>query len=160
MENYQILKEFIIILAVAIPVAFLFQKIKFPSIVGFIIAGVLIGPGGLKLISDIESVNMLAEIGVILLLFSIGLEFSLSKLVSIGKLLLVGGTLQVFFTAGVVGAAVYFFTGNVTLAFLSGFLVSLSSTAIVLKSFADRNEEDSPYGNISLGILLFQDIFI
>ncbi|OGF46912.1 MAG: hypothetical protein A2452_07085 [Candidatus Firestonebacteria bacterium RIFOXYC2_FULL_39_67] len=160
MENLQILKEFVIILAVSIPVAFIFQKIKFPSIVGFIIAGVLIGPGGFKLISDIGSVNMLAEIGVILLLFSIGLEFSLSKLVSIGKLLLVGGTLQVFLTAGVVGTVVYFFTGNLSLALLSGFLVSLSSTAIVLKSFADRNEEDSPYGNISLGILLFQDLFV
>ena len=160
MENLQILKEFVIILGVSIPVAFLFQKIKFPSIVGFIIAGVLIGPGGFKLISDISSVNMLAEIGVILLLFSIGLEFSLSKLVSIGKLLLVGGTLQVFLTAGVVGTVVYFFTKNLSLALLSGFLVSLSSTAIVLKSFADRNEEDSPYGNISLGILLFQDLFV
>ncbi|MFH1074609.1 MAG: cation:proton antiporter [Candidatus Firestonebacteria bacterium] len=160
MENLQILREFVIILAVSIPVVFIFQKIKFPSIVGFIIAGVLIGPGGFKLISDIGSVNMLAEIGVILLLFSIGLEFSLSKLVSIGKLLFVGGALQVFLTAGVVAVIIYFFTGNIALALLSGFLVSLSSTAIVLKSFADRNEEDSPYGNISLGILLFQDLFV
>ncbi|MBI4649788.1 cation:proton antiporter [Candidatus Desantisbacteria bacterium] len=160
MENFQILREFVIILAVSIPVAFIFQKIKFPSIVGFIIAGVLIGPGGFKLISDISSVNMFAEIGVILLLFSIGLEFSLSKLISIGRLLFLGGALQVFLSAGLVGGVVYFFTKNIALSILYGFLVSLSSTAIVLKSFADRNEEDSPYGNISLGILLFQDLFV
>ncbi len=160
MENIAILREFVVILFISLPVVFLFQKLKIPSIVGFIIAGVLIGPGGFKLISDAASVNILAEVGVILLLFSIGLEFSLSRLLSLGKILLVGGLLQVFLTAGVAGIAFYFITGNPGLSVLSGFLISLSSTAIVLKSFAERKETDSPFGNISLGILLFQDLFV
>ena len=86
MEKYLFIKEIVIILSVAIPIIFIFKKLKMPSIIGFLIAGVVIGPYGLKLISSSEQIEMMAEIGVILLMFTIGLEFSLGKLMKMKKL--------------------------------------------------------------------------
>lgn len=150
----------VIILSVAIPIIFIFKKLKMPSIIGFLIAGVVIGPYGLKLISSSEQIETMAEIGVILLMFTIGLEFSLEKLVKMKKLFLYAGTAQVGIT--VIAVAFLFSTMGVSLpqAIFFGMLISLSSTAIVLKILVDKNELDSPQGKISAAILIFQDLII
>ena len=102
MTDYGVLSNLLIIFTASIAVVFLFHQFRLPSIAGFLVAGALIGPHGLNLISDIETVKILAEIGVVLLLFTIGIEFSLVQLASLKRLLLVAAPIQV---AEVIGFA-------------------------------------------------------
>ncbi|WP_054696394.1 monovalent cation:proton antiporter family protein [Syntrophomonas palmitatica] len=155
-----LLNDIILIFALAIGVVYLCQKLRIPSVVGFLITGVLAGPHGLGLVSDIENVEAMAEIGIILLLFTIGIEFSLRQLLQIRRSVLLGGTLQVTITI-LVTAIIMAKTGSSWgEAMFIGFLIALSSTAIVLKLIQDRSEVDTPHGRNTLGILIFQDIVI
>lgn len=153
-----ILKEFIIVLAASIIISLLSHRLRLPAVVGFLLTGILIGPSGLKIIKETERIDVLAEIGVVMLLFTIGIEFSLERLKQIKKNFLLGGGLQVLMTTA--GAVIFLqlFHFSVSESIFYGFLISLSSTAVVLKIFSDRAETDTPHGNIALGILLFQDI--
>jgi CPA2 family monovalent cation:H+ antiporter-2 len=129
--------------------------------VGFLLTGVLAGPYGLGLIKAVHEVEVLAEIGVILLLFTIGMEFSLRALVRIKKFVLLGGSIQVALTILVTFVLVYLQFGcTFGESLFIGFLVSLSSTAIVLKILQERAEIDSPHGLTSLAILIFQDLIV
>lgn len=155
-----LISDLIILLLVSLPINILFHKIKLPSIMGFLIAGIIIGPNGLQWINDIHSVEALAEIGVVLLLFVIGLEFSLRHMLkNIGAVIGCGG-LQIGFTCVVI---FFIFKG---LGFpqhqsiLFGLLVALSSTAIVLKMITDRAELDTLHGRLCIGTLLFQDLCV
>ena len=137
-----LIEDLAILLLVSLPINLLFHKIKLPSVMGYLVAGVLIGPYGGQLIGDIDSVKHLAEFGVILLLFVIGLEFSLTRLLKdLVSIVGVGG-LQLILTAGSVGLIflLYGFGQNQSIAF--GLLAALSSTAIVLKMITDRAEID------------------
>ena len=127
---------------------------------GFLVTGVLAGPQGLGLIHAVDQVSVLAEIGVILLLFSIGLEVSLKDLLNIKKYVLVGGSLQVALTTIGVFAILKFLGWPVGTSILLGFLISLSSTAIVLRIIQSKLEFYTPQGRTILGILIFQDIAI
>ena len=160
MAQFGIIKDIVIIMSVSLPIIFLFKKLNLPSILGFLAAGIIIGPYGFRLISNGHDIEVMAEIGVILLLFSIGLEVSISKLMSMRKMLFYAGGFQVLITIIFTSAIFYFskFPLNISLYF--GMLVSLSSTAIVLKLLADRNELEAPHGRISLVILIFQDLAI
>lgn len=160
MHTPPLFEDLLIILVVSVPVAFACLRLKLPLLVGLMLTGIVIGPYGLGLIKEREAIEILAEIGVMLLLFTIGLEFSLHRLREMKRLVLVGGGLQVALTiAAVTGVAILFGRGaNQALFF--GFLVALSSTAIVLKSYAERKEVDAPHGRAGVGILLFQDISI
>jgi len=160
MEKFLFIKEIVIILSVAIPIIFLFKKLKMSSIIGFLIAGVVIGPYGLELISSSEQIETMAEIGVILLMFTIGLEFSLGKLVKMKKLLLYAGTAQVGITIVIVAFLFSILGFRLPQVLFFGMLISLSSTAIVLKILVDKNELDAPQGKISVAVLIFQDIII
>ena len=100
----------VIIWGTSAVVVFILGRLKVPSIVGFLIAGIIVGPSGLGLVKEVHEVEMLAEIGVILLMFTIGLEFSLKKLVSLRSVVLGGGFLQVALTASTVALASYYFT--------------------------------------------------
>jgi CPA2 family monovalent cation:H+ antiporter-2 len=149
-----------VILGAAVLVAFIFARLKLPVIVGLFVAGVAIGPDGLNLVGDVHELEAVAEIGVVLLLFAIGIEFSLRELVSIKDIVLVGGTIQIGLTA-LVGCGVSLALGRTaTEAVFLGFLMALSSTAIVLKSLQQRSEIDAPHGRGSLGILIFQDLMV
>jgi CPA2 family monovalent cation:H+ antiporter-2 len=142
-------------------VVYLSHRLKLPVIVGLLVTGVLAGPHALGLISAIDEVEQLAKIGVILLLFTIGIEFSLRKLLKIRTLVLVGGSLQVAATVLAVYGVTYYGLGwSFGAAMFMGFLISLSSTAIVLKVLQDRAEMETPQGRIALGILIFQDIIV
>lgn len=160
MTDYGILGNLLVIFSASIAVVFVFHQFRLPPIVGFLVAGAIIGPHGLNLISDIDTVQVLAEIGVVLLLFTIGIEFSLVQLASLRRLLLLAAPIQV---GGVLLVA---WLGSVLVGLtwqegvFWGFLLSLSSTAIVLKTLADRGDSDSIHGRATIGILVFQDLAV
>lgn len=153
-----IIKELIIILAASIVIFFISHRLRLPTVTGFLLTGILIGPGGLGLIHDMKSIRSLAEIGVTMLLFTIGLEFSFKKLGHIKKVFWVGGGLQVVLTILFVSGILQLFRISFLEGIFYGFLISHSSTAIVLKIYSDSNQLESPQGNICLGINLFQEI--
>ena len=156
----QILSDLLITLALAIAVLFICHQIRVPVIVGFILTGILAGPHVFGLIKAIHEVEILAEIGVVLLLFTIGVEFSFADLLQIRRSVLIAGPIQVALTC-LAGFALALHVGKpVGEAVFIGFLLSLSSTAIVLKILQSRSEVDSPHGRTGLGILIFQDIII
>lgn len=152
----EILKDVLIILSLNIVILWLFSLLKLPDILGLVMTGFLIGPHGLKIIKDPHNVEIISEIGIILLLFTIGLEFSLKELKEYKRDILILGTLQILLSF-VISAFFLFFYPLTTGIFL-GMIIGLSSTAVVMKIYQDRNEVHSPYGRISIAILIFQDI--
>lgn len=160
MHTPQLFGDILIIILASLPVAYICLRLKLPLLVGLMLTGIAIGPYGFGLIKELEGIEILAEIGVMLLLFTIGLEFSLGRLREMKRLVLLGGGMQVLGTV-VAGSGISFLLGRpVNQSIFFGFLLALSSTAIVLKSYVDRNEVDSPHGRVGVGILLFQDICI
>lgn len=160
MTDQSVLDNLFIIFTVSIVVVFVFHQFRLPSIAGFLVAGVVIGPHGLNLISDIETVKTLAEIGVVLLLFTIGIEFSLVQMASLRKVLLlaapiqVGGVIALVWLGGILAGL------PASQAVFWGFLLSLSSTAIVLNALSASGESDSVHGRATIGILVFQDLAV
>jgi len=155
-----LLKDLVVIFSLSTIVLYLFHRFRVPAIVGFLLTGIVVGPYGLGLVNAVHQVEVLAEIGVVLLLFTIGIEFSLKSLLQIKRYLLIGGTLQGVLTYGagfVIARRIGLPVGE---AIFLGFLISFSSTAIVLKLLQERAEIDSPHGRTALAILIFQDIII
>lgn len=152
--------EIVALLTISVLIAYLCYRIHIVPIAGFLITGVIIGPSALGLVEDLALINNLAEIGVILLLFSIGVEFSLEKLARIKRIVLWAGSLQVVGTLGLVALLAVAWGAGVRDALFTGGLVALSSTAIVLGLLSDRGETNSPTGQNALGILIFQDFAI
>lgn len=155
-----ILKEVVIILGLSVLIILAFQKLKVPSIIGFLLTGIVAGPHGLSLVEASEEVEMLSEIGVIFLLFVIGIEFSLKSLVAIKRTVFWGGLMQVGGTILVTTGTAFVFGLGWTEAVFVGFLFSLSSTAIVLKMLQERGEITAPHGRIAVAILIFQDLIV
>ncbi|MGD9991751.1 MAG: cation:proton antiporter [Salinivirgaceae bacterium] len=155
-----ILKDIVVIFALATGVNLLFNKLKIPTIVGYLLTGILAGPHLLSLVSDEHQIELLAEIGVALLLFTIGMEFSLKHLLRIRRIVFFGGFLQVFLTAGVFYLVSMFYHLDWQAGIFIGFLTALSSSALVLKLLQERSELSSNYGRTVLGILIFQDILL
>ncbi len=135
-------------------------KLKVVPIVGFLLAGVLIGPAQLGLVSETEAVDAAAELGVILLLFTIGIEFSLQRLASVWKWIVIGGGLQVLLASAAGAGLVSALGGDIRTGIFTGFLIALSSTAIVLKVIADAGESKSSRGRLVLAVLIFQDLAV
>ncbi len=158
--EFEFLKTLVIIFGVSAFVVFVLQKLKVPSVVGFLTAGVVLGPHGFGIVRRVHEVELLAEVGVILLLFVIGLEISLRNLKRIRSTILGGGLSQVLLTLVAATAIAYPFLGKWSASLFTGFLISLSSTAIVMKMMFDRGEMDSPHGRLSMGILIFQDLCV
>jgi len=156
--EFALLDEIVVICALAIIVLLICHKIRLPLIAGFLITGVLAGPHTLGLVEEISNVQLLAEVGIVLLLFTVGLEFSIKRILEYKRYFLLGGVLQVGLTviAGCIvslllqrpfGEAIFF-----------GFLLSMSSTAIVLRTLEEKRETQSPLGRAAIGILIFQDV--
>src|SRR5262249_24266155 len=141
-------------------IAYICFRFKLVPIVGFLIAGVLIGPNALGLVRNRELVNDAALVGVILLLFTIGIEFSVERLLRIKRLILLGGGLQCTLAALATVGLLAVFGVDWRSGLFTGFLVALSSTAIVLKVLADRGETNQEPGQIGLGLLIFQDLAV
>jgi len=155
-----ILNDILIIFALSIGVLLSCHRLRIPGMVGLLLTGILAGPHGFKLVQAVHEVEILSEIGVILLLFAIGIEFSLQRLSRIKIPVLAGGSLQVGLTTLVIMIVVRPFHPARGESLFIGFLVALSSTAIVLKLLQERGEVDSPHGNMALAVLIFQDVII
>jgi monovalent cation:H+ antiporter-2, CPA2 family len=158
--EYQGLNDIEILFGLALVTVLLLRRFKFPSIIGFLVTGMLAGPYSLGLIKDTHQVEQLAEYGVVLLLFTIGIEFSLKELMRIRHLVLLGGGLQLVLTILAVTGIGALFHFSIPQSVFFGFLVTLSSTAIIMKLLIDAGEMDTPQGKTSLGILIFQDLCI
>jgi CPA2 family monovalent cation:H+ antiporter-2 len=160
MHQFPLLRDLVILVAIAIPVVALTHRFKVPTVVGFLLTGIAIGPHGLKLIGQPETVAELAEIGVVLLLFAIGLELSLSRIIKLGRVVMIGGGLQMLATAAAGALLAMLVSIPANEAVFYGSLIALSSTAIVLKVYTERGELDSPQGRVVIAILLFQDLCV
>lgn len=160
MPEHGLLDDLVVVLAAAILGVLILHRLRLPAIAGLLFAGALVGPTGLGLIGDAEAVERLAEIGVALLLFTIGLEFSLSGLRRIAWMVGVGGALQVGLTLLATFAVARLAGWGVERAVFAGFLVALSSTAIVLRGLSEHGETDAPHGKLIVGVLLFQDLCV
>lgn len=160
MENIPILKDLVILMAVSVPVTILFHRIGLPAIIGFLITGIIIGPYGAGFVTKIAAVELLAQIGVVLLLFVVGIEFSMTKMFRLKREGILGGGLQVAMTCIIGFAVAKLFGQPASQSVVIGFIIALSSTAIVLKLLTDKGEIDTPHGNLTIGILLFQDLCV
>src|SRR5688572_19577137 len=134
------LRDLLIVFAVAGAGVFVFHRLRAPSVVGLLVAGMLAGPHGLALIREAEHIKTLAEIGVVVLLFAVGLEFSLPRLVGMGRLMATVGAPQVILCVAVGAAATTGYFGDVRPAVFVGMLLAMSSTAVVFKLLTDRGE--------------------
>jgi len=153
-----LLRDLLIIFGLSIPVVFAFSRLKIAPLVGFLLAGILAGPFGLGLIQESGEIELLAEIGVVLLLFTIGIEFSLRDLLQLRRIVLLGGGLQLSITTLAVAFVFILLGSSRETSIFLGALVALSSTAIVLKILQEKGEIYSAHGRTSLGILIFQDV--
>lgn len=160
MHGADLLFDLAVVLAAAIAAVLVLHRLRLPAIAGFLVAGALIGPSGLGFVDRNEDVERQAEIGVVLLLFTIGLEFSLASLRRIARMVFVGGGLQVALTTGAAFALARLAGFTPERALFAGFLVALSSTAIVLRSLSERGELNAPHGQLTVGVLLFQDLCV
>jgi CPA2 family monovalent cation:H+ antiporter-2 len=156
-----LLQELVLVYAVAVLLLIVAARLRIPSIVAMIAAGVVAGPRGVGLVTSIENVDIMAELGVALLLFTAGLEFSFDDLRRTWRRILPAGLAQVVASGVVAGLiAALAFGGSMTRAAVVGLFVALSSTAVVLKELARKNLLHSPSGQIALGVLLLQDIVV
>ena len=155
-----ILRDITIIFAVSTIILLICAKIKIPGILGYLFTGLLIGPTGLAFISNTENVSHMAEIGVILLLFTIGLEFSVKQLMTLKRSALGGGVLQVLITSLFVTLLCIILGLDTELSIFIGMIIAPSSTAIVLKLLMERGEVEAPFGRITTSVLIFQDIAV
>ncbi|MGD0794055.1 MAG: cation:proton antiporter [Dehalococcoidales bacterium] len=160
MQSLGIGLDLLVVLAAAIAGGVVARLLRLPVILGYLAGGVAVGPFGLGLVHETESINSLANIGVVLLLFAIGLEFSLKELVKLGKVSVLGGIAQIVLTAAagyVLGRVMGLASAG---AVIFGFIIALSSTMVVLKLLMDRGEIDTIHGRVMLGILLVQDLSV
>ncbi|MCK4536216.1 MAG: cation:proton antiporter [Desulfuromonadales bacterium] len=160
MPDLTLLQDILILICLALANAYLFSWLRQSPIVGYLVTGLVVGPYGFHLIGAVHEVEMVAEIGVILLLFTIGLEFSYSRIFRLKTLLLRSGSIQVTTTGLIVFACSWLMGMNLPAAASLGMAMALSSTAIVLKLLLESGEVDSAHGRISLSILLFQDLCV
>ncbi len=160
MELTAVLRDLAVVLAIATVVALIFGRLRLSVVAAFLVAGAILGPTGAGLVSETGVVNSLAEIGVVLLLFTVGLEISLSELGKMRREVLWAGGSQVSATVLVTMLVLVLWGRPVPEGLFIGFVVSLSSTAIVLKVLADRMEIDTAHGKVSVGVLIFQDLAV
>jgi CPA2 family monovalent cation:H+ antiporter-2 len=160
MHGPALLSEVLVFLVAAVCVVPLFRWFKSSAVLGYLAAGLLVGPHALGLIKNQESVLLLAEFGVIFLLFTIGLELSVERLKLLHKYVFGLGALQVFLTAALIGGVILIFGLSVEVALVVGSGLALSSTAFVIQLLVERGELVTRYGRVSFSILLFQDLAI
>lgn len=160
MDHLHLFNEVAIVIALAVGVTLLLSKFKLPTVAGLLAAGAVMGPNGFGFANSINTIMMLAEVGVVLLLFSIGLEFSVSRLRDIFRQVALGGATQVVLTALAATLVALALGQSLQVGVFYGFVFALSSTAIVLRSLNERRELDAPHGRFIVGTLIFQDLCV
>ena len=160
MDHYNLLLDLLILFGFATLIAVILRRARQSAIVAYLLTGILVGPSGLHLIANREAIEIMAEIGVALLLFTIGMEFSLNKIVAMRRLVLGAGGRQVLLTIAVVLGLALLSNHSWRQGIYWGFLVAVSSTAIVLKLLLEREELETIHGRAIIGVLLFQDLCV
>lgn len=160
MNESEFLYDVLIFLVAAVVVVPIFHRMRTSAVLGYLAAGILVGPHGLAIIRDSESAHTLAEFGVVFLLFMIGLDLSLERLRALGRYAFGLGALQVTITACLVGSIAWALGAATEAALIIGGGLALSSTAFVLQLLIERGERTTQFGNVSFAILLFQDLAI
>jgi monovalent cation:H+ antiporter-2, CPA2 family len=160
LSDTHLLFELILLLALTAAGLALFERMRLPAIAGFLVVGAIAGPGGLGLVPDPDRVRLLAEIGVIFLLFEIGLELPLSRLRDLGRMGLIAGGTQVVLTVGIVALGAGAMGLPPATALILGGLISMSSTALVIRLLSDEAQIDAPHGRLAVSVLVFQDLAI
>lgn len=155
-----ILVDLTVIFTIAACVLFIAARLRVPSIVGLLLAGFVAGPYGIGFVKNTSQVEVMAEIGVLLLLFTIGMEFSLEKLLKSRRLIIAGGTMQLILTVGITTLLSMTLGMSWRQAVFIGFLFTMSSTAIVMHILQEKGRIDTEYGKAALSILIFQDIIV
>lgn len=155
-----LLEEITLIATVSVIVTILLGRLKLPVVAGLVLSGALVGPHGFSLAKDLKAIELIAEVGVVFLLFTIGLEFSLNRLKHIFKQVALGGIMQVSATAAITILIALALDRPLPEAVVYGFVFALSSTALVLRTLNERNELDAPHGRFIVGTLIFQDLCI
>lgn len=158
--HYELLRDLVLVMGTSLISVILLGRLKVPTLVGFLAAGIVIGPGGFGLVKEMHSVEQLAEIGVVFLLFTIGLQFSVSDLLNLKRYVLLGGSLQMGATIAVVTVAGLAFAMSAREATYLGAMVAMSSTAILLRLLTERGEVGAPHGRFDLGVAIFQDLAV
>lgn len=159
MEN-DLLRDLVVIFAVAVVIVVALRRVGVPSIAGFIVAGIVVGPNVIGIVDDVHEVEVLAEVGVALLLFGIGLELSLERMRRLWRLIIAGGALQVGMTVAATVLILRILDFSVSDAVFFGCVIAVSSTAVVLSALRTRGDIDAPHGRLTLGILIFQDLCV
>ena len=155
----KILQDIAVIFTLAIGVLYLLHRLRLPLVVGFLLTGIVAGPHGLGLIQAVDQVDSLAQVGVIILLFTIGIEFSLADLIRQKKAVFIGGSVQVLGTIALTFLLAWVGLGNTPAeSVFMGFLIAQSSTAIMMKYFQERAQADSPQAHTALAVSIFQDV--
>ncbi len=160
MDHGGLLRDLVLVMGACLLSVIALGRLKVPTLVAFLVAGLVIGPGGLRLVHDRASIDAISEIGVVFLLFTIGLQFSVSDLLQLKRYVLLGGSVQVALTALLVtGAAL---AGGIAFrqASFLGVMVAMSSTAILLRLLTDRGEVGAPHGRFGLGVCILQDLLV
>lgn len=158
--SWQVMLDILILLGAALLLGTVAEQLKQSAILGYLVAGTIVGPAGFSLVTSGDNVHVIAELGVAMLLFSIGLEFSFARLRRLGRIALVGGSAQILLTMALACGVSLLFGLDIKIAVAVGAMLALSSTACVLRILIDRKTIDSRYGRNSLGILLMQDIAV
>jgi len=160
LHDIPILGSLVIIFSLTLPISYIFHRLKCPAVIGYLLTGIIIGPHAFGWITEVHYIEVLSEIGIVLLLFTIGMELSLSTLIKNLKTVVGSGAGQFFLNSTVFTLGALLWGMPLLQAMFFATLLSISSTAIVLKSYTDRNELDTYHGQISAGILLFQDLLV
>ena len=160
MEDLHLLTSIALVLGIALLGGMVARQLRLPIIIGYLASGIIIGPNVTGLVSDTDDVETLATVGVVLLMFTLGIEFSLKTLRKVGLIAILGGIAQIICTVALGLILAKLLSYGLTEAILFGFFISLSSTIIVLKTLMERGEMGSPHGLIMTGILLVQDLSV
>lgn len=155
-----VLREVIILLAAAVVAVAVFQRLRLPSVLAYLLVGALLGPHAVGWVPEEAARRWLAEFGVVFLLFSVGLQFSLGRFLAMRREVLALGGGQVLITAGIVTLAARLFGFPWPAAFMMGGILAMSSTAIVIKLLTEQAESTADHGRQAIGILLFQDLAV
>jgi monovalent cation:H+ antiporter-2, CPA2 family len=161
MPEASLLQDLLIVFGLGVAMVVAFHRLNLPSVLGFLITGVICGPFGLKLVEDIRSIQALAEVGLVLLLFEAGIEFSVKTFIRLKRFLIIAGSLQLLLT---IGATAFLTASQIGLplsqAIFLGMVTSLSSTALVIRILEYRGDIDSAHGKAAMAILIYQDLLL
>src|SRR5690606_24671386 len=160
MHDTSHLRDILVLLAFAIGIVMIFRRVRAGSVLGYLIAGMIVGPYGLSLVHEVERMAILGEFGVVFLLFGIGLELSFERLMALRRLVFGLGGAQVLITAVVVWVVARTLGMENGAAVVLGGGLALSSSAIVLQMMAERGDLSAPHGRAAFGVLLFQDLAV